>query len=374
MTLLGLHILQNHAPSNLNRDENGDPKDALFGGYRRARISSQALKRSFRWDDTFRRTITAMDDSLLADRTRLLPEWVRLRVIDLGASEKEEQAIIEKVRRFGKSEKNSTKTSDSDDSPGIRTEQLMFLSPREIDTLSRWLLQTYRESGDQFEAVTLKDMEQVIGAPHAVDIAMFGRMTTSSPFKDIEASIQVAHALSTHAIEPEFDFFIGMDDRSNNPGAGMMGEVAFNSATYYKYINIHWDGLLANLHGEVHVARKALLAFLQAAITVSPKGKQNTFAAHNMPDFVLVDVIEANIPLSYANAFLKPVVPREKPIMRGSIDALTEYAGDIRRKYDLAIDQAVFSIAPIQMEHAYTCDTIRDLYAWVDARIPQQEG
>ena len=36
MTLIAIHLLQNHAPSNLNRDDNGDPKDAFFGGVRRA--------------------------------------------------------------------------------------------------------------------------------------------------------------------------------------------------------------------------------------------------------------------------------------------------------------------------------------------------
>ena len=43
-----LHLLQNFAPSNLNRDDTGAPKDCEFGGYRRARISSQCLKRAIR--------------------------------------------------------------------------------------------------------------------------------------------------------------------------------------------------------------------------------------------------------------------------------------------------------------------------------------
>ena len=43
-----VHVLQNFAPSNLNRDDTGSPKDAEFGGYRRARISSQCIKRAVR--------------------------------------------------------------------------------------------------------------------------------------------------------------------------------------------------------------------------------------------------------------------------------------------------------------------------------------
>ena len=46
--LIEIHVLQNFAPSNLNRDDTGAPKDALFGGTRRARVSSQCLKRAVR--------------------------------------------------------------------------------------------------------------------------------------------------------------------------------------------------------------------------------------------------------------------------------------------------------------------------------------
>ena len=47
-TIVEIHLLQNFAPSNLNRDDTGAPKDALFGGTRRARISSQCSKRAIR--------------------------------------------------------------------------------------------------------------------------------------------------------------------------------------------------------------------------------------------------------------------------------------------------------------------------------------
>src|SRR6516225_4308080 len=43
-----IHVLQTSAPSNLNRHDTGSPKDAEFGGYRRARISSQCQKRAVR--------------------------------------------------------------------------------------------------------------------------------------------------------------------------------------------------------------------------------------------------------------------------------------------------------------------------------------
>ena len=91
MTLIAIHLLQNHAPSNLNRDDNGDPKDAFFGGVRRARISSQALKRSIRHSDPFRDAFAGA--GLLGERTQLLPEWVR--------AELEQRQVSAEARQFG---------------------------------------------------------------------------------------------------------------------------------------------------------------------------------------------------------------------------------------------------------------------------------
>jgi CRISPR system Cascade subunit CasC len=45
-----LHIIQNFAPSNLNRSDTGSPKDCEFGGVRRARVSSQCFKATSRKD------------------------------------------------------------------------------------------------------------------------------------------------------------------------------------------------------------------------------------------------------------------------------------------------------------------------------------
>ena len=41
--------------------------------------------------------------------------------------------------------------------------------------------------------------------PISVDIALFGRMVTSDMFRDVEASVQVAHALSTNRVIMESD-------------------------------------------------------------------------------------------------------------------------------------------------------------------------
>ncbi|MEI8257443.1 MAG: type I-E CRISPR-associated protein Cas7/Cse4/CasC, partial [Deltaproteobacteria bacterium] len=73
MTKIELHILQNFAPSNLNRDDTGAPKDCEFGGHRRARISSQCFKRAMR--EAFR-VEKMLPEQALGARTKRLAERI----------------------------------------------------------------------------------------------------------------------------------------------------------------------------------------------------------------------------------------------------------------------------------------------------------
>lgn len=43
-----VHVIQTVPPANMNRDDQGNPKDAMYGGVRRSRVSSQAWKRATR--------------------------------------------------------------------------------------------------------------------------------------------------------------------------------------------------------------------------------------------------------------------------------------------------------------------------------------
>ncbi|HNP69642.1 MAG TPA: type I-E CRISPR-associated protein Cas7/Cse4/CasC [Kouleothrix sp.] len=394
MTLIAIHLLQNHAPSNLNRDDNGDPKDAIFGGVRRARISSQALKRSIRRSGTFHDHFAQAQ--LLGERTQLLPEWVRSELEHRQVDADVRDAILYHAARFGKADKSQAAADDATDdtktrgkggrgkgekgaegeAERLKTKQLMFLSAREVSELTDQMLEVCRELGPA-AFMALETEKELLNKrlkklnPHAVDVAMFGRMTTSSPFKDIDAAVQVSHAFSTHRVDQEFDYYTAVDDRSGEVGAGFIGDVAFNSATYYKYINIHWQGLLANLHGERDVAKQAVAALLRAAMTAIPSGKQNTFAAHNLPDFALIEVIQQNIPVSYANAFLRPVrAGEDESLMDRSIAALTAYAGPLPERFDLDVERAVFP-APADLPKADVCGSVSALAEWVAARLPQ---
>ncbi|NTU85096.1 MAG: type I-E CRISPR-associated protein Cas7/Cse4/CasC [Chloroflexales bacterium] len=386
MTLIAIHLLQNHAPSNLNRDDNGDPKDALFGEVRRARISSQALKRSIRRSDSFRDAF-ADAPALLAQRTQLLPEEVGKRLAGLDLADEVKRTVVQAAARLGKGENKSApeageasaeegkkgkkgkKGADSDAEERVRTAQLMFLTGAEIDALAERLTRIAREQGlSALNSMSGDPLVKAIGSyePHSADIAMFGRMTTSSPFKDVKAAVQVAHALSTHAVEQEFDFYTAVDDISGEAGAGFIGEVSFNSATYYKYLNVHWEGLVTNLQGDSAAAATALQALIRAAIFAIPSGKQNSFAAHNLPDLALIEVRPQQVALAYHNAFVKPVRARgETSLVEASAEALQKYIPQINGMYGLEAERAFLSTVPFALEGARQCATLDELLGWL---------
>lgn len=241
----------------------------------------------------------------------------------------------------------------------------MFLSSEELNLLTNDLANLYRQnSSPDVSKFRQKANEQYI--PHTVDIAMFGRMTTSSPFKNIEAAVQVAHALSTHTVAQEFDYYTAVDDISGESGAGFIGETAFNSATYYKYCAIHWEALQANLAGNPKLAGNAVRALLHAMMTAIPTGKQNSFAAHNLPDFVLVEQRSVNIPLSYANAFVQPVrATASVSLVEASVKALQDYAARINPMYDLAAERRWMGTVPFALDEAVQCTQLADLLAWL---------
>jgi len=382
MTLIAIHMLQNHAPSNLNRDDNGDPKDCLFGGHRRARISSQALKRSIRWAKQFRGAFADRPE-LLADRTQLLPELVRERLHQYDISGEARQAIVEAAEKFGKAGSGSDDAGDDKpkrgrkgqgpagdgEAPKVKTKQLMFLTASEIDRLTADLIERYQQDAVGFATTKwdkFREDRTDKYIPHSVDIAMFGRMTTSSPFKDVEAAVQVAHAFSTHAVEQEFDYYTAVDDISGEAGAGFIGETSFNSANYYKYINIHWEGLLANLQNDAVIAAETVRALIETAMFAIPSGKQNSFAAHNLPDLALVEIRDRNVPLSYANAFVQPVrATAQQSLVARSAEALQEYAEKINTLYGLKAQRAFISTVPFSLPEAQACSSLPQLLAWL---------
>jgi CRISPR system Cascade subunit CasC len=307
MKLLELHVLQTVVPSNLNRDDTGSPKDALFGGVRRARISSQAQKRAVRV--AFQEWLL-LDSKARAVRTkRVMSELVR-RLGDSGVpADKAELAVENALNALGFGVKDR------------KTEYLLFLGARELDRLADLLLthleslaatETKGKKKAEVDAELKKALESVLDGGKAVDLALFGRMLADRPELARDAAAQVAHAISTHKVDREFDFYTAVDDLNprEETGAGMMGDVEFYSATLYRYALVDLQKLLENLQGDKELALQGALAFLKAFTLTLPSGKQNTFAAHNPPLFVAFRA-GAGLPRNLATAFEHPVYPRD---------------------------------------------------------------
>ncbi len=390
--LIQFHFLQNYAPSNLNRDDTGSPKDAIFGGVLRGRISSQCLKRSFRRSAVFAEAFKA--DGLLGERTKMLPLIIREELTALGAEPKAIEAIVARVPEIGREsikrakeevadegdgEEEANEASESEEPAEAKTEetkQLIFIDrAREARPLAELLLGLYRKVGAaKWTSMKPGDITKAVGsrAPGSVDIALFGRMTTSAAFVNVQAAAQVAHALSTNALTQEFDYYTAMDDLQpeNEPGADMIGDVEFNSCTYYKYVNVHWEELVKNLRGDAAVAKRAVLALLEAAALTHPTGKQNGFAAFNPPDFILVEVSERNLPVSYANAFVKPVrASGAQSLLAQSTETLGAYVGRMSKAYGLTAHRAYLSVDGLPFAEAEAQSSLGALKAWLGAQI-----
>ena len=369
--LIQIHILQNYAPSNLNRDDSGSPKSAMFGGFQRGRISSQSIKRSIRKSSVFEEAFT--ENGLLGDRTRRLPLLISDALEEMNVSEEARKAIVSRSSEIGQ---ESTKREKAIVDPEkAETRQLIFVGKGEARLIAKKLFAKYEEVGDKkWEKLKIDEITKELGAslPISVDIAMFGRMTTSAAFEDVQAAVQVAHALSTNRLVTEYDYFTAVDDlkpATEDSGAGMIGDVEFNSSTYYKYFNIHLEQLVENLGGDTEIARKAVTAMIEAASVAQPSGKQNSFAAQNLPDFVMVEVGDKNIPVSYANAFLAPVNNFNGSFMHNSIASLDEYAAQLRTVYGLETQRAYFEIEDINVQNAENVGSLKALSQWVAAQI-----
>lgn len=343
-TLIEIHVLQNFAPSNLNRDDTGAPKDAFFGGTRRGRVSSQCEKRAIRQFFVEKVSAGVFGADELAVRTKRVYQAIAGALAGkrdpADSLAKAEIALSYVKLKAGE---------------GGKAQYLLFLGRREIAELAK----TIDEFWDQIVAADESSPEKPKGkakkatansAPKevqervesafnggkAVDVALFGRMLADMPEKNQNAACQVAHAISTHAVEREFDFYTAVDDLKpeDTAGADMMGTVEFNSACYYRYAVVDWIKLTENLQHDVELAAKGLRTFLQGFVMAEPSGKQNSFAAHNPPEFVAVTVCHDAAPRSLANAFETAIrAGVSESLTRKSAEALAKKANELDVAY-----------------------------------------
>lgn len=285
---LDLHVLQTVPSANLNRDDTGAPKKALYGGVTRARVSSQSWKRAMRMQ--FNESQHDNEGLRTKELPSLLLDAVQLASPDLG-----EDAAQQKVADILSAASISTDKNGS-------TKALMLISKGQIKKLAE-----YAVNNDDLDK---KEMKRLFKEEQSLDLALFGRMVADNPELNVEGSAQVAHAISTHEIVPEFDYFTALDDLQpeDNAGAAMLGTVEFNSSTLYRYANLNFNEFEQNIGGQTAI--DGALAYIQSFLTSMPTGKQNTFANKTLPSYVMI-TLRSDTPVNLVSAFEAPVRSNE---------------------------------------------------------------
>ncbi|RRC94654.1 type I-E CRISPR-associated protein Cas7/Cse4/CasC [Schaalia canis] len=345
---IDISVIQPLPSSNPNRDDTGSPKSAVFGGVRRHRVSSQAWKRAVRT-----RFAEEIDSEYLGVRTKRAVELVAKKIEELAPELTDDAAdLADGVFGVAGIKVETPKVKkDEDPAKYKQVSYLFFLSNAQIEAIAQLAIDK-KLSG---EKLTKKEAQSVIDGRNSIDLALFGRMVADDPSLNVDASCQVAHAISTHAVETEFDYFTAVDDQkrlddSADAGAGMIGTVEFVSSCLYRYATINVDQLVKNLEDKQD-ARLAIEAFVKAFVMSMPTGKANTFANHSLPSGVYV-ALRDDQPMSLVAAFEKPVRPgQDYGYVEDTAQALVTYAealysayGAPQKQYVCVADQAASSL------------------------------
>ena len=302
------HVLQTVPPSCINRDDTGSPKTAIYGGVTRARVSSQAWKHAMRQ--------AFVEESLLDEE-------------DVGKRTKKVTELVEKEIAALAPEKDAAKLAKKTlDNAGIKndekgTKALFFISQAQIKSLAQLAVE---------ECADKKEYKKALSTAPSVDIALFGRMVADDPSLNFDAAAQVAHSISTHAVQNEYDYFTAVDDcqAEDNAGAGHLGTVEYNSATLYRYATVNVMELERHLGAKK--AAEVVRSFGEAFIRSMPTGKQNTFANRTLPDAVYVTIREDQ-PVNLCGAFERAVRKSVEGYAEPSKSALQAYAQQLYQSF-----------------------------------------
>jgi CRISPR system Cascade subunit CasC len=327
---LELHLIQSFPPANLNRDENGMPKSTVFGGRPRARISSQCQKRAVR---KFYQEYADLNPEQFADRSRnWLPELKTLLI-----EQDIDEAHAEVAARLALEEGLKLKFNDEG-----KATTIVFLGKTELAAIANILISNWADLEPELtkeKPALPKDIAKAIvkalvdtGKPG--DVALFGRMMASLPTVNVDASVQMAHAISVNTLQQEFDFFTAVDDLGGDEdtGADHMGETGYNSSTYYRFATLDTDQLAHNLGSTEHL-EAVIHAFADAFVQALPSGYQNGFAAHTRPAVVMA-VVRQGQPISLVDAFEDPISPRVgASLLENAVKAIDAHWADLTKMY-----------------------------------------
>lgn len=299
---IDLNVLQTVPSSNINRDDTGAPKTALYGGVSRARVSSQSWKRAIR--HAFKSDAVSVG-TRTKDAAKLLV--AALQRLDPSMDDKTAMNKCNEIFKVSgiKLDKNN------------ETGALLLISAGQINKLAQYAIDN--------DDLDKKEVKKVLKGDQSLDLALFGRMVADNPELNVDASAQVAHAVSTHEVVPEYDYYTALDDEQaeDTTGAAMLGTIDFNSATLYRYANVNMNELVHNLNKEEAI--KGAITFIKDFVLSMPTGKQNTFANKTLPSYVMV-TIRTDTPVNLVSAFENPV-SSDNGYVKPSIKRLeSEYA------------------------------------------------
>lgn len=377
-TYIDVHIVQNIPPSCVNRDDTGSPKSAMYGGVKRLRVSSQA------WKHVTRSFFDAhLDREDLGTRTKrvvgILAKEIGRQAEDL---ENDAQKLAEEVFNAAKIKLSEPRAKKSEEASKKAKESgyLLFLSNRQISQLAELAVESAR-SGEELDK---KEVKKIFKSENSIDVALFGRMVADDADLNVDAACQVAHAISTHAAENEFDFFTAVDDDKSraeereDAGAGMMGTIEFSSATMYRYATVNLDLLHENLC-DAEATLRALSSFIEAFVKTMPTGKQNTFANRTLPSMVVVQVRDDQ-PVSLVGAFERPVLKSDtEGFVAKSVRKLVEHEKQLEEAFGVKPRHAfVVSLEDYEGTESLgervafnvLTDRVRDV---VESRLPASE-
>ena len=326
------HILQTVPPSCINRDDTGSPKTAVYGGVTRARVSSQAWKHAMR---------AAFAENARLDvgkRTKKAAELVKEQILVLDPEQKKADKMAKEALKYV--------GIKSDDKKG--TDALIFISSAQAKALAELVVGGCTKDEEYEEAL--------IENPSA-DMVLFGRMVAQKASLKYDAAAQVAHSISTHAVQNEYDYFTAVDDCQveDNAGAGHLGTVEYNSSTLYRYATVN----VMELAGRLGAAQAAetVRAFGEAFLFSMPTGKQNTFANRTLPDAIYVTLREDQ-PVNLCGAFERAVPRSAQGYAAPSKAALVQYAQQMYSSFaeapaqSFTVGSGLEALAPAQTAKA----------------------
>ena len=342
-TRIEFHILQSFPVTCLNRDDVGAPKTAIVGGVARARVSSQAWKRPVR---------LAMQEygTKLGMRTKHIAQLIANACLVQGATDDQAKTCGEVIASH------------------ISKDTLLFFTQTEAQAFAEYA------ASHAFDASKLKDKDTHKVAKKAlnlavdgIDIALFGRMVAQAAELNVEAACSFAHAISTHKVANEVEFFTAVDDDPmglrEDSGSAHMGSLEFNSATYYRYVSLDLGQLYQTLNGQNMAG--AIESFVKALYVAVPTARQTTMTGLSAWDYAKVLVRKGQ---ALQASFDNPVKAKGDGYLEPSIEALK---AELAKKETMA-GSMFGKIAEIELGNDDHPNSIDDVIALLISQLPTE--